>query len=124
MPAAAEKYIAKHESTNVGFDLEVDPVIGPDGVTVDLSMALSYHYAAPSPHEEKAQGDAKVLLAAIPTTDLHMAKVTTATTLHSGSTRLLGIWKPEGRPEFQKGDVLQAAFLKVDVVRVGGQPAR
>ena len=35
-----------------------------------------------------------------------------------GTHRLLGIWKPEGKPEFDDGSKLQAAFLRVDIVPV------
>jgi hypothetical protein len=41
-----------------------------------------------------------------------------STTLASGTHRLLNVWKPEGTPEFEKADVLQAAFLSIDIVPV------
>jgi len=58
----------------------------------------------------------KVLQAALPVIDFHMGRVLTMTTMNSGTTRLLGIWKPEG-PGFQNGEVLQAVFLRVNVLR-------
>jgi hypothetical protein len=118
--APPQIFSAKNHVTPAGLSLEVDPVIGPDGVTIDVSLALQYHYAPPSPHEEKTPADGKVLLAAVPNTDFHVGSVTTATTLTTGSTRLIGLWKPEGAPEFEKADVLQAAFLRVDVLSLTG----
>lgn len=106
------------ETTPVGFNMEIDPVIGPDGQTLDLSIALSYDYAPPAPRMEAPAPAEKVLRTSAPSTDFHKANVSTALTLTSGMTRLLGIWRPEGSPEFQNGDVLQAAFLKSDIVPV------
>jgi len=40
------------------------------------------------------------------------------TTVASGTHRLLSVWKPEGTPEFDKADVLQAAFICIDIVPV------
>jgi hypothetical protein len=46
----------------------------------------------------------------------HMSKLSTAITMGKGMTRLLGVWKPEGKPEFDDGDILQAVFIKADIV--------
>jgi hypothetical protein len=59
-----------------------------------------------------------VLRVDAPGTDFHKAKLTTAVTLTNGMTRLLGLWKPETVPEGQPADVLQAAFVKVDLIKV------
>jgi hypothetical protein len=113
---------AKHKSTRVGLSFEVDPVIGPDGVMVDVGFDLDYHYAPPQMRKESRPSDA--LRAGLSMVDFHEGKVTTAITMRSGTTRLVGLWKPEGTPEFEKGDLLQAAFLRVDVVRVDGPPTK
>ena len=81
-------------------------------------MALSYDYAPPAPRMEAPAPAEKVLRTSAPSTDFHKANISTALTLTSGMTRLLGIWKPEGAPEFENSDVMQAAFLKADIVPV------
>jgi len=53
-----------------------------------------------------------------PAVEFHQASIDTNTELTSGMVRLLGTWKPEGTPELEKGDLLQAAFLRMDVVPV------
>ena len=48
-------------------------------------------------------------------TEFRKQEFKTSTTMRDGSTRLISIWKPSGTPELD-GDVLQAAFLRVDIV--------
>lgn len=107
-----------HEVTPVGFSEELDPVLGPDGKTMDIQLGVEYDYAPPTPHFEPSGGGDKVLRAETFTTDFHKAKVTTAITLLSGSTKLLSVWRPEGTPEFDNNDILQAAFLRADIMPV------
>lgn len=104
----------------VGTLLEVDPVGGADGRTVDVNLALEHHYAPPSisPPQETGAGPAAPAtpLSKSATTVFHMATLKTAITLESGATRLIGLWKPQGIPGYEGKDVLQAAFLRVDWV--------
>lgn len=120
----SKELTAKHQTTCVGLEFEVDPVIGPDGWTIDVSFALNYHYAPPQLRQDSPLAEGGVLRAAFPMVDFHQGKVTTAVTMLSGTTRLIGLWKPEGTPEFQKSDLLQAAFLRADVVYVDGPPRK
>lgn len=109
----------EHETQFVGFRFEADPVIGPDGQTIDVNMALHYDTAPPSQRFAPAGGADSVLRVDSPATDFHRSEVSTAITLKSGATRLLGTWKPEGSPELDDADVMQAAFMKVDLILVG-----
>jgi hypothetical protein len=106
------------ETQAVGFRFELDPVIGPDGLTLDLNYALEYDFAPPELRKEALVADDKVLRIASDGTDFRRANLTTAITLHSGMTRLIGIWKPQGKPEFENGDVMQAAFLRAEIVGI------
>jgi hypothetical protein len=36
-----------------------------------------------------------------------------------GTTRLLSLYKPTGKPEFEKEDILQAIFITCDILRAG-----
>jgi len=100
----------------VGGLWEIDPVLGPDDETVYVTSLLEYHYAPPTFEYDTSSGGEKVLRANAAATQKHSAHVIGNLSLASGATRLLSIWKPEGAPEFEKGDVLQAAFVRVDVV--------
>lgn len=120
VPAASGGHAAKVRSRMVGTLLEVDPVGGADGRTVDVNLALEHHYAPPSisPPQETGAGPAAPAtpLSKSATTVFHMATLKTAITLESGATRLIGLWKPQGIPGYEGKDVLQAAFLRVDWV--------
>jgi hypothetical protein len=101
-----------------GTRMEIDPVIGPDGVTVEVNLSLEHHYAPPTLPVAPANANAAGKLVELPGANFHCAKLTSALTVYSGMTKLLGVWRPEG-PEFEGKDVMQAAFLRVDVVEVG-----
>ncbi|MEX2579204.1 MAG: hypothetical protein WD342_09105 [Verrucomicrobiales bacterium] len=106
-------------SESIGTSLEVDPVLGADGDTVDIVITFEYDYAPPviaGPPEGADDGNKLVLDG--PTTRFHRANVLTSTTMRSGMIRLVGTWNPEGTPEFDNADIAQALFIKVDVVPV------
>lgn len=102
----------------VGFKVELESIIGADGQLVDLNIAPEFHTAAPFEHREHIL-DTQGRKLDFPLTDYHIAKVTTAITLPSGTARLLSLHKPVGRPEFDKEDILQAIFITCDLLRTG-----
>lgn len=108
----------EHKTEQVGFGFEIDPVIGPDGETVDINLNVKYDMAAPSARFAPAVAANKVLRVESPATDFHKAEVTTAQTMKSGAIRMMGLWKPEGNEVLEQADVLQAAFIKVDLIKV------
>lgn len=103
------------EMTPVGLRIEIEPVLGADGRTVDVNMAIDYDYALPVQHHLDDAPPEKTLQLAAPLTEFRKQELKTATAMRDGSTRLISVWKPSGTPELD-GDVLQAAFLRVDVV--------
>ena len=54
---------------------------------------------------------------AAPSVEFHESEVKLSTTLLSGSTRMISVWKPSGTPELD-GDVLQALFIRADIVPI------
>lgn len=104
------------EMRQVGFRLELEPTVCADGVTVELTLAPEFHSAPPLEHREHVI-DTQGRRLEFPLTDYHAAKVTTGITIPDGSTRLLSLHKPAGRPEFEKEDILQAIFITCDIVR-------
>lgn len=118
-PAAPAIASAAIRQRQVGTMIELDPVIRADGRTVDVNMSLEHHFAPPTP-----AGGATVTVPAnpslvLPGAEFHVSKLNSAYTLTSGMTKLLGVWKPKGAPEYEGKNVMQAAFLRVDVVPVG-----
>ena len=98
----------------VGSVLEVDPVIGADGLTIDLNVTFDFHYAPPVMSGESrfdAENRQLHLDAAMPT--FRKARVSTALTMQSGKIRMLGTW----RPDEKDADVMQALFLRAQIIR-------
>ncbi|WP_409214969.1 hypothetical protein [Prosthecobacter sp.] len=106
------------EMRQVGLRFEIEPTFNHDVSTVELTYSLEYDYAEPVVNEAAPQPDAKTIRPLNRNLQFHQAQLTTATTMADGTSRLLGIWKPEGPAELDKADVLQAAFLSLDVVPV------
>lgn len=106
------------EMQHVGLSLEVEPVVGRDVSEIDLTYQLKYDYAEPKVEEVAPPEDAKLIRPLNSSIQFHQAVLTTGTTMANGTSRLLGIWKPEGTAELDKADVLQAAFLTLDAVPV------
>lgn len=107
------------EMRPVGTTLELDPVIAPDGRTIDVSYALERHYASPTLRIPLAGDDPKVMKLDAPATSFHRANTTSAITYLPGMIRLIGIWKPEGAPDVGGADVMQAAFMRANLDPVG-----
>ena len=104
------------ESKPVGTNLEIDSVLGPGGFTMDVTYALTHHYAPPSVRKQGGGGEDKTRRVEIATTDFHVVKLNSQMMLQKGMTRLIGLWKLEGTPEFDSKDLMQAAFLRVDMM--------
>jgi len=105
-----------YENRNVGFNLELEPTIRADGATVELTLSPEYHTAPPLEHREHII-DTQGRRLEFPLTDYFTAKTTTSITIPSGSARLLSLYKPTGKPEFEKDDILQAIFITCDILR-------
>ncbi len=108
---------ATSEVSPVGLRLEIEPTVGNDNTTLDLNLSFEYDYSPPVQRVITEPPPPQTLRLAAPRTEFREAKVSTSITMLSGSTRLLGVWKPEGNAELD-GDVLQAAFLRADIVPV------
>lgn len=87
----------------IGTRLELESMVGGDGVSLHVEMSLTHDYLAP-------------------TTDIsgnevyHIAELKSPFTMRIDSTRFLGMWKATGRKTADGKDVMQAAFLRVNLV--------
>jgi hypothetical protein len=106
------------EMRRVGLLVELEPTVGSDGVIVELNIAPEFHTTAPFEHREHVI-DTQGRRLEFPLTDYHAAKVNTAITMPDGTARLLSLYKPTGRREFEDEDILQAIFITCDILRVG-----
>lgn len=105
---------------NDGLRLEIDPVIRTDGETVHLGYSLAYDFAAPVLRQDPPDVGDVIVRMGSSMTDFHRAEQSSSITLLSGTMRLLGVWKPTTTTTSPDGqdnsDVLQAAFLRAEVV--------
>lgn len=99
----------KREIVRSGTWMELDPVLDAAGLTSDLNITLENHPAPPMHREENlaVEGDPPVI---IPLTDFYRDKITSRLTLSSGTSRIVALWKPAGKP----GDVLHIAILQMN----------
>lgn len=103
------------ETMDIGTIIEIDAVLGADEHTVDMSYAINCSYALPVTTAEPARENGAILLEG-PTTKFHNTSLSASITTRDGMMRLAGFWKPEGDPRFEQANLLQAVFLKVDVI--------
>ena len=88
-------------------------------MTVDLHFQLEYHTAPPSVSTmEVLFPDSKEPLK-IPVPEFHGKEIRTVETMLAGTAKLIGSWRPTGKPEFEKNDLMQVVFLKVDIHEFG-----
>ena len=76
---------------------------------------MDYGYAPPVQRPPDEPPSDHTIRFAVPTIEFRRHEFKASTTMRSGSTRMISVWKPAGTPELD-GDVLQAAFLRADVV--------
>ena len=86
----------------VGTVFEVDPVLGPDNATVDLNLELVFHTAPPteSSMEVLFPDLKKPMKISVP--EFHAREIKTQETMLAGTAKLIGSWRPTGKPEFEK----------------------
>ena len=104
------------EMRQIGLRLELEPTVGSDGATIELTLSNEFHTAPPFEHREHIT-DTQGRRLEFPLTDFFTTRTTTAIAIPSGSARLLSLSKPTGKPEFEKEDILQAIFITCDILR-------
>ncbi len=109
--------VASEQTTPVGLLFRLNPTVGPDDKLIDLLLSFEYDTAPPVQNLVKESPPEHVQRLATPTTEFYRTSAATTISLLSGATRLLSVWKPAGAPEFD-ADILQAAFLRAEVVKV------
>ncbi|MCB1088473.1 MAG: hypothetical protein KDM63_15655 [Verrucomicrobiae bacterium] len=99
----------------VGTIFEVDPVLSDDRRTVDLKLSFEHHSAPPTLAMTTVTlpGGSQPVEVATPV--FHAKKIVTQLSMKFGETRLLGLWRPTGKPEFESRDVMHVAFLMADL---------
>lgn len=98
------------EDRLAGLFLELDPVIGADGRTIDLNLSLNYDYAPPTllePVDGSKLSHDRIF---------HQTRILTSAPFWAGAIRMVGSWTPRDAPGFENAEVLQAAFVRADIL--------
>ena len=104
---------------NYGTMLEVDPIIGADDVTVDLNVFLEHHTAPPTMHPiTLASPDKGTVLTTVEMPEFHCKRLTTQMTMRANTVKLIGAWRPTGKPELENSQLMQVAFLRVAMQKI------
>ncbi|MEO0414761.1 MAG: hypothetical protein AAF226_07395, partial [Verrucomicrobiota bacterium] len=108
-------FIPDFENYFVGLQFDTNPILGPDGKTIDLNVGLGYDYAPPKHIEMVANGAENEIVMDSPEIKFHRVRSNTQITSLTGAQRLLSIWKPTDKPGVGNKDIYQAAFVKVQI---------
>ncbi|MDF1740734.1 MAG: hypothetical protein P1U86_16350 [Verrucomicrobiales bacterium] len=109
-------YPSAFETRNLGITLEVDPVLGADGTTIDLNL---------SPEMIKLSGQSEwfsentpdAMKISMPT--FHRMKVTTQVTLLDGRYVLAGSCRPMPEEKSKRDDPMVLLFIRADIGHLG-----
>jgi hypothetical protein len=115
--AAPRPLRGNHFNQRVGTSIEVDPIIGEDGRTIEMNLSMTYDYAMPTELPAAAPATEKNLQLEVNGHEFHRMNMNQAITMESGTWKMLNLWKPEGTAEFDGKDILQALFIRADIVR-------
>lgn len=110
--AAGQPHLA-FEMRQVGSILQIEPTVGADGSTVELSLSYDLHPAPPTLRRDHFRDPASKQEFDMPVADFHLIKTVTGLVMTKGGTKLLSLHKPTGRED---NGTLWATFLKCDIV--------
>lgn len=106
------------ETRNLGTTLEVDPVIGADGVTIDLNLNPEIVYLTGYEVYGEFRADAGDVDMKMPL--FYTMRITTSVTVISGEYLMVGVMSPfnqdSGKPDFTRKVMM---FLKADLMITG-----
>jgi hypothetical protein len=111
----------KVERLPVGLSWEIDPVLGADGYTIDVNMAVKRQSRRPEERFEGPVAAEGMVRVDAPAVDFHPMELTTAFTTQDGMWRMIGTWQPVGADGKLSQEVMQAVFVRASVVTVGGE---
>jgi hypothetical protein len=102
----------------LGQTFEMDPVLGSDGLTIDVNAAVNRQSRAPTEHFTAPVPLPGVMTVDTPAVDFHPLKLSTAFTTMDGLWRMIGTWQPMGADGKLDPAVMQAVFVQAVVLRV------
>ena len=100
------------ETRNTGVTLEVEPIVSPDGKTIDLNI-VPQHVRLKGFNKVTIEGAAHKGKVVVEQPEFDTNKTTTSLTIQSGQRMLLGVYPTDDPPKH-----LEFFMLKVEVVPV------
>lgn len=100
-----------HGNLLAGTRFEIDPIVGSDGQTLDLTFALEHPLSPAQTRVVDLAAPGQPPLT-VSLTDHGQAKVQSTFTLISGRARVLAVWRPADAPGTAPSDRLRIAILK------------
>ncbi|MCF6312036.1 MAG: hypothetical protein L3J39_06255 [Verrucomicrobiales bacterium] len=111
----SQKILPVFMTQDVGTVLEIDPVLGADDSTMDVSFSFEHHTAPPDQKMTQIRLPDSESNIEFPVPVFHSKKVITQITMQSGTTRMICVYRPTGDEEYQKKDLMEVVFLKASV---------
>ncbi|QIF05446.1 hypothetical protein [Roseimicrobium sp. ORNL1] len=108
------RVVAIHGESHSAVAFEVDPVLGPDSLSLEVAFRFHFDYAPALERAEKVAGLVGTSTIEVPVQDHQGASLSAKLTLPVGATKLVGVWRPRGTPEHDRGNVMHAAFLRTE----------
>lgn len=104
------------EKRKVGTVFHIDPVLGTNEYSMTVDLLLEHHTAPPTSHTSQMflPNNSKMVAVSLPV--FHREIIRTQITTISGQTRLIGAFRPSGKGEYKKQDLMDLVFLKGTVV--------
>lgn len=115
-----DEYEPELEERSVGTIFEVDPLIGADGVTLEISFSVEHHYTAPEFRSSEIVHPGTGEKAKIDLATFFFNKITSAVTVTSGQPKIVGVW-PQVAGDDAANELI-VVFLKA-VVQPAASPA-
>ena len=84
------KDVPRRERVVQGIVFECDPVIGADGYTVEMNVSVETGFGKPTISKQKVVGPASGIEREVERVSISTQAISTAVTLYSGETRLIG----------------------------------
>ena len=104
----------KQEMRPLGLQLEMEPILAADGVTIDATLSLQLTLAPPELRPVSITDPGTGNAAEYSTTDFFQAEFATAISSTSGSTKLIGVTAPRANADSTE-DLLWAVFLTTSI---------